>query len=270
MTSLCNHTKISKHKRHNKINNILKKIRFPKPKSYIEKILFCPIELQCKDLINSSIINEELSNTIDKSVVKSRTINQEIVLYGDILIFKCNPLYEPKITPRYDIFNFTKNVTNSSFVNKHLHNVTFFYSPMIKMSFYEILFDYLQYRCLLYSISVHFPSKIFICLTKDKLYIYTYIEAQSCTINISNIMYTWLDTLHILQIKDPQKCTSLQKCTLHITNVDSRICITFKTVTPVYLESDLEILEQQFQQSTLPLLAHRCSVLSGVSENNCF
>lgn len=262
-----------KHKRHKKFHNVLSKIHYPKQAAFIEKILICPIKLEIKDLINYVNNHGEQIDITNKRIIQDRNniiVSQEIVLHGNILLYKCNPLYKPTMIPRYQLLDFTSSVSNANFIIKHMHNVVFFYSPLIKMSFYEILFDYLEWRCLLYTISVHFASQVFICLTKDKLYIYTYVEPHKCTINLSNLVNTWLDSLQILQIKEPQKCASLQKCTLHITNKDNRICILLTTVPPVYIESDLEILEDQFKQSTMPVLVHQCSVLSGVNTNLLF
>jgi hypothetical protein len=262
-----------KHRRHKKFHNILSKIHYPKQTTYIEKILICPIELQIKNLINTKVIpNNNKDNDLNnpKKLIQDEhnlLVNQEIILHGDILLYKFNPSYQPIMIPRYHLLDVTSSVSNANFINKHMHNVVFFYSPMIKMSFYEVLFDYLEWRCLLYSISVHFLSQIFICLTKENLYIYSYIDPHKCTINLSNLLHTWLDALHILQIKDPMKCASLQKCTLHITNEDYKICVLIKTVTPLYRETDLEILDSQFKQLTMPVLAHRCSPFAEVSTN---
>ena len=262
-----------KHKRHRKVHNILSKIQSPKQTTFIEKVLVCPIQIEIRDLIKSKVVfnnndDDEQTNSNTKTIIQDKNnliVNQEIILYGDILLYKFNPLYKPIMIPRYQLLDFTASVSNANFINKHMHNVVFFYSPIIKMSFYEVLFDYLEWRCLLYSVSVHLPSQISICLTKEKLYIYTYIKPEMCIISLSNLIHTWLDALHIVQIKEPKKCTSLQKCTLHITSEDYKMRILLTTVPPLYIESDLEILEEQFKLSTLPLLAHRCSVLSEVS-----
>ena len=211
-------------------------------------MLFCPITLHIKDLIQNGNIMP----------------NKEIVIYGDILLIKYNPFYIPQKIPRHDLLDFTSSVSNANFINKHMTNVIFSHSPMIKMCHYEIIFDYLEWRCYLYSLLKIIKAQIFIYLTKQHLYIYSYIEPQKCYLNISNFLNTWVDCLNILQINELQKCTSVQKCIFSATTQDYKICICLKTLAPVYLESDLELLESQFDHFTRPVLANRCNLLTDV------
>lgn len=233
------HLRFKHHKK--KYCKILSKIQSPEPISFIEKVFFSPITLRITEIMKTKLT--------------------EIILYSNILVFKHNAAFIPIQIPRHDLLDFTSSVSNGNFINKHLLNALFYHSPMINMSAFEILFEVLEWRSMIYAFAKTLKTQIFIYLTKENMYIYSFIDSQNCILNLSNFFHLWQDSLQILQLP-PSKCISLQKCLLSITNQENKMCILIKTAIPLITELEKELIQSQFNQLTRPVLGNRCHVLT--------
>lgn len=249
-------TRTIKYNKCKKYCDILKKIGQSTKKPFIEKVITSPFSVYIKDVLDYNVIfnhyPEECQNPNNTEHKSQFIIHQKVTLCGNILIHKYHPFYKPCQIPRYQLLDLTAAVSNVAFFNKYMTHVKFFYCPSIRMSFYETLFDYLEWRCFLYVVSTYLRMPISIYLKKDKIHVFVDMPTHLSNINISDLIFTWLDALHTIQTADLETCATLQQCQLHVTKQHFKTHLLLSTTAPEYIET--QTLEEQFKDSLYSLL----------------